>query len=220
MSAPTETRGVGIASGGTVALRDVDFAIRPGEIVSVVGPDESGKTTLPRLLIGALRPDVGRVIRRVAPTLGYVRQKLSFDAAMPLTADRFSCLGRRARRLRARPDVGAGWRRPPRASADGGSVGRAVARALLARTLLRRPDLAALDEPTQGLHQIAAAGFYKLIEAVRAETGCAVLMVSHDTPQRACVLRGHAHRRLRRAGMARAVRDGDGDGRNARAASP
>lgn len=111
MSAPTETRGVGIASGGTVALRDVDFAIRPGEIVSVVGPDESGKTTLPRLLIGALRPDVGRVIRRVAPTLGYVRQKLSFDAAMPLTADRFSCLGRRAGRLRARPMlewVGAG----------------------------------------------------------------------------------------------------------------
>ena len=53
-------------------------------------------------------------------------------------------------------------------------------RAMLAHALLRKPDLLALDEPTQGLDQPGVAAFYKLIEAVRREDGCAVVMVSHD----------------------------------------
>ena len=43
-----------------------------------------------------------------------------------------------------------------------------------------KPNLLVLDEPTQGLDQPAVASFYKLIEGVRDDLGCAVLMVSHD----------------------------------------
>jgi zinc transport system ATP-binding protein len=53
-------------------------------------------------------------------------------------------------------------------------------RVLLARALLTEPDLLILDEPTQGLDQPGEAAFYRLIEEVRRDTGCAVLMVSHD----------------------------------------
>src|SRR5690606_31966535 len=53
-------------------------------------------------------------------------------------------------------------------------------RALLARALLKRPDLLLLDEATQGLDQSGAADFYRQVEAVRHGFGCAVLMVSHD----------------------------------------
>ena len=53
-------------------------------------------------------------------------------------------------------------------------------RVLLARALLAEPDLLILDEAAAGLDQPGAAAFYRQIEAVRAETGCAVLMVSHD----------------------------------------
>ena len=53
-------------------------------------------------------------------------------------------------------------------------------RALLAQSLLVRPDLLVLDEPTQGLDQPAVASFYRLIEDVREDLDCAVLMVSHD----------------------------------------
>jgi zinc transport system ATP-binding protein len=51
---------------------------------------------------------------------------------------------------------------------------------LLARALLRRPNLLVLDEPTQGLDQPGEAAFYQLIEGVRKQTSAAVLMVSHD----------------------------------------
>ena len=53
-------------------------------------------------------------------------------------------------------------------------------RALLAQAILRRPDLLVLDEATQGLDQPGTARFYRLIEELRAELGCAVVMVSHD----------------------------------------
>jgi zinc transport system ATP-binding protein len=51
---------------------------------------------------------------------------------------------------------------------------------LLARALLEEPDLLILDEATAGLDQPGAAAFYRRIEQVRRDTGCAVLMVSHD----------------------------------------
>ena len=53
-------------------------------------------------------------------------------------------------------------------------------RVLLARALLSEPDLLLLDEPTQALDQAGSAAFYRLIEEIRAEAGCAVLMVSHE----------------------------------------
>ena len=53
-------------------------------------------------------------------------------------------------------------------------------RAMLAQALLRRPDLLVLDEATQGLDQPGEARFYRLIEQLRPELGCGVLMVSHD----------------------------------------
>jgi zinc transport system ATP-binding protein len=53
-------------------------------------------------------------------------------------------------------------------------------RALLAQAILRRPDLLVLDEAAQGLDQPGVAQFYRLVEELRGELGCAVLMVSHD----------------------------------------
>jgi zinc transport system ATP-binding protein len=58
--------------------------------------------------------------------------------------------------------------------------GGQLQRVLLARALLGRPQILMLDEPTSGLDQPGEAAFYRLIEEVRADTGAAVLMISHD----------------------------------------
>lgn len=175
-----EAHGLGVAPGGRRILWNVDLAIHPGEIVTVVGPNGSGKTTLLRALVGAIAPDEGRIVRRPGLRIGYVPQRLAIDRTMPMTVERFLALGggeERARRIAAMERTGIGdLGREQMATLSGGQFQRAM----LARALLRNPTLLALDEPTQGLDQPGVAGFYRLIEDVRRDLGCAVLMVSHD----------------------------------------
>lgn len=175
-----EARGLGIARGGHDVLRDVDFRIGPGEIVTVLGPNGSGKSTLIRALIGLEPLDAGSVVRQPSLRIGYVPQRLHVDAALPMTVRRFLSLPRRvpeAEAARALERTGvAGLEGRQVAALSGGQLQRV----LLARALLARPEILILDEPTQGLDQPGEAAFYQLIEEVRAETGAAVLMVSHD----------------------------------------
>ena len=162
------------------AIRDVSLAIEPGEIVTVIGPNGSGKSTLVKALLGALPITAGRLTRRPGLRIGYVPQSLAVDATMPMTVARFLSLP-----VRHRADAVAamlrrtgvpGLARRQIAELSGGQFQRVM----LARALLSRPDLLILDEPTQGLDQPGIAEFYRLIEAIRRETGAAVLMVSHD----------------------------------------
>ncbi|MBP1805669.1 ATP-binding cassette domain-containing protein [Rubellimicrobium aerolatum] len=169
-----------VRHGRVTVLHDVSLRIERGEIVTVVGPNGSGKSTLLRCLIGAERPVSGRVARAPRLRIGYVPQKLHIDATLPLTARRFLDLPRRvsdAEAGAALEEAGAGHvAERPMADLSGGQFQRV----LLAGAILRRPDLLLLDEPTQGLDQPGAAGFYRSLEAIRARLGCAVLMVSHD----------------------------------------
>lgn len=171
--------GLGVQAGGVRILHDVDFAIRPGEIVTVVGPNGSGKTTLLRCLIGAQAPTEGHVSQRRGLRVGYVPQRLAIDSTLPLTVNRFIALagGTRAEREAVLAEVGIpGLGTRQMAALSGGQFQRA----LLAHALVRRPDILVLDEPTQGLDQTGMAAFYALIAALRRRTGVAVLIVSHD----------------------------------------
>ena len=180
VSAPLiEAQGLAVTASGRTILHDIDMGVHPGEILTVVGPNGSGKTTLLRALIGAVRPSRGRVVRQRGLRIGYAPQRLHIDPTMPLTVERFLALGRGHR-----ADIESAARRTGIARLLGAQIaglsGGELQRVLLARALMRRPGLLILDEPTQGLDQPAEGAFYGLIEAVRDETGAAVLMVSHD----------------------------------------
>ena len=178
MSALVRLSGVHVRLGGRRVLDGVDLAVAPGEIVTIVGPNGSGKTTLLRAVLGAVRPGAGRVERIPGLRLGYVPQTLAVDPTLPMTVARFLALperrGEAAEALARAGAAGLGDRQL--ADLSGGQRQRV----LLARALLGDPQLLVLDEPTAGLDQPGAAAFYRRIEALRDEAGCAVLMVSHD----------------------------------------
>ena len=173
-------RGIGVSRNGNTILQNVSLDIAAGEIVTIVGPNGSGKSTLLRVLIGALMPDRGTVTRAPGLRLGYVPQKLSIDATLPLTARRFLDLPQRVENdaaTQALEKAGV----PKVANRQMADLsGGQFQRVLLARALLSRPQLLILDEATQGLDQPGAARFYRLIEGVRQNLNCAVLMVSHE----------------------------------------
>lgn len=161
-------------------LHDVTLKIAAGEIVTILGPNGSGKSTLLRALLGIVPVAEGRILRQAGLRLGYVPQRLQIDRAMPMTVRRFLSLPVRvtdAAVETALTRVGmAGQGAEQMTSLSGGQLQRV----LLARALLADPQILMLDEPTQGLDQQGEAGFYRLIEEVRRDTGAAVLMVSHD----------------------------------------
>lgn len=179
-AALVSTRNLRIDLNNRTVLRDVNVDIAPGEIVTIVGPNGSGKSTLLRALIGAVRPAEGSVRKREGLRIGYVPQKLAIDGALPMTVRRFLSLPRRIDNATAAhaleqagvPDLG------PRQMTD--LSGGQFQRVLLARALMERPELLLLDEATQGLDQPGSAAFYRQIEEVRRDLGCAVVMVSHD----------------------------------------
>ncbi|XDA99478.1 metal ABC transporter ATP-binding protein [Sulfitobacter sp. LCG007] len=180
MTALIATRGLALAYGGRSVLRDVDFSIQPGEIVTIVGPNGSGKSSLLRALIGALKPAQGDIRRIGGLRIGYVPQKLALDATLPITVARFLDLPVRADPVEK--DLALSMAGLP--DLEGRQMselsGGQFQRVLLARALLGRPQILILDEATQGLDQPGEAAFYHRIEQVRADFGCAVLMVSHD----------------------------------------
>lgn len=173
-------QGVDVQLGGTNVLQNINFTLQPGEIVTIVGPNGSGKSTLLRTVIGAVNPSRGKLSQKPDLRIGYVPQRLHVDPTLPLTVRRFLSLPRAcsdAAAAAALQRVGAdGLANRQMAALSGGQFQRV----LLARAVLADPELLILDEATQGLDQTGSAAFYCLIEDLRRELGCAVLMVSHE----------------------------------------
>ena len=189
--------GISLKYAANTVLKDVSLTINAGEIVTVIGPNGSGKSTLLRALLGAIQPASGRIMRKPDLRIGYVPQRLMIEANMPLTVRRFLSLPQRhnaseAADMLARVGV-PGLETSQLTQLSGGQFQRV----LLARALLGKPEILMLDEPTQGMDQPGIAGFYQLLETVRREIGCAVLLVSHDlhvvmsTSDRVICLNGH-----------------------------
>ncbi len=172
--------GVRLDLGGRAVLDGIDLTVHAGEIVTLIGPNGAGKTSLVRVLLGLVPPDRGRVTRRPGLKVGYVPQQVDRDPALPLDADRFLALAghsTRARRQGVLEEVDAGHISDhPFHSLSGGELQRV----LLARALLRDPDLLVLDEPVRGVDVGGQIALYDLIDGIRKAHGCGVLMVSHD----------------------------------------
>ena len=181
-SAPllVEARGVSVRFGPRIVLDGVDLAVRAGEIVTLIGLNGAGKSTLIRVILGILEPDDGEVVRRPGLRIGYAPQHVPRDPILPMTVQRFLTLGAPAPRERLEAvleEVGADpILRYPLAEISGGEMQRV----LLARALLREPDLLVLDEPLAGVDVTSQGELYRLIADIRKRHGCGVLLVSHD----------------------------------------
>ncbi len=173
-------RGIEVRAGTKVLVTGIDISISDREVVTVIGPNGSGKTTLLRALLGLTTPTSGTVYRRPATTIGYMPQRLAVDRNLPMTVRRFLGLaGKFERGHRAEVLEETGIRHIIDSSIHDISGGE-WQRALLARALLRDPDLLVLDEPVQAVDVTGQAELYKLISHIRDTRGCGVLMVSHD----------------------------------------
>ena len=172
--------GLGVRLAGHSILSGVDLELSGGEIVSLIGPNGAGKTTLIRAMLGLVPHQQGRVNKAPDLVIGYMPQRLTLDPVLPLTVRRFLRMAAKAKRAEILNVLGeVGVPQLPEAQLQTLSGGE-FQRVLLARALLRDPDLLVLDEPAQQVDFQGQIDMFELIEDVRRTRGCGVLVVSHD----------------------------------------
>jgi zinc transport system ATP-binding protein len=120
------------------------------------------------------------VVRQHALRFGYMPQKLVIDDSLPLTVLRFLQLAHRSKKAEALNTLAMVEGEHLASQAVQKLSGGEFQRVLLARAILRKPDLLVLDEPVQGVDMSGQRDLYRLITQVRDEFHCGVLMVSHD----------------------------------------
>jgi len=172
--------GISLKLGNRVILDHVDIDVMPGEIVTLIGPNGAGKSSLVRVLLGLEKPTQGRIVRKTGLQVGYVPQRFPLTPNVPLDVKRLLALT-----LRPAPaDIDAALAETGITHLKDAAVaslsGGELQRALLARALLRRPELLVLDEPVQAVDFIGETKLYELISEIRRRHGCGILMVSHD----------------------------------------
>ncbi|MCY4149260.1 MAG: metal ABC transporter ATP-binding protein [Gammaproteobacteria bacterium] len=175
-----EARSVSYRIGNRQILDSVDIAVNRGEIVTLIGTNGAGKSTLIRVLLKLIKPDQGSVIQHPGLRVGYSPQHVHRDSILPLTVRHFLALGESISLDQIRElleEVGVGnILAQPLTGISGGELHRVM----LARALLRKPDLLVLDEPMAGVDAASQSELYSLIGDIRDRYGCGILLVSHD----------------------------------------
>lgn len=172
-------RGVGVRRNERYLVKNADLTLEAGKILTLIGPNGAGKTTLVRSVLGLIKIDEGTIERQANLRIGYMPQKLHIDPSLPLTVSRFLTLGGTPKidipdilKLTGITQL----QQAPMQSLSGGETQRV----LLARALLRDPQLLVLDEPVQGVDVTGQSALYALINEIRKQRQCGVLLVSHD----------------------------------------
>ena len=175
-----QTSGISVFFQKRRVLHQVDLQIEAGEVVTIIGPNGAGKTTLVRVALGLLEPTSGSVHLNPTLKVGYLPQRFEIEQTLPMSVCRFLKLTGVTSVERIQEtleEVGAGQLMSASMRTLSGGEQQRV---LLARALLRDPELLVLDEPAQGVDLHGQVEFFALLEKLRSERGCSVLMVSHD----------------------------------------
>jgi len=173
------------------ALDGVSFAIRPGAVTGLIGPDGAGKTTLMRLAAGLLVPDAGRIR---ALGLDSTRESLAVQAALGYMPQRFGLYEDLS--VQENLDLYADLQGVPKAARAGrygelmhmtglapftrrlaGRLSGGMKQKLgLACTLVRAPRLLLLDEPTVGVDPVSRRELWAIVDRLVRNEGMSVLL--------------------------------------------
>lgn len=164
---------------GKEILQDVNLDLNPKEILSLIGPNGAGKSCLVKCLVGLWQPTSGVVHRADHLVIGYMPQHIHVDSTLPMTVAYFLKMGQKKAHIEEKVEqVGLQQKIIHAQMAD--LSGGEWQRVLLARALLRNPNLLVLDEPAQGVDLMGQAELYQVLADIRDKSNCAVLVVSHD----------------------------------------
>ena len=160
-------------------VRGISFEINQGQIVTLIGPNGSGKTTTAKMILNILNTDEGLVTGN-ANKMAYVPQKISIDWTMPLRVIDFMKLTSNLNNTQVNESLTMTGVDKLLYNQINSLSGGEFQRVLIARAIAKKPDLLVLDEPVQGVDFNGEIALYNLIKEISISLNCGILLISHD----------------------------------------
>lgn len=173
---------IGLRINSQQIISQISLTLKKGEITTLIGPNGGGKTSIARILLGVLKPTSGKIQKDTKLKVGYMPQKLVIDKTIPMTVDGFLKLSTHKvvfddeinnliMRLKLNQILNKQIH-----DLSGGQMQKV----LFLRSIINKPNLLVLDEPTQYMDISASEEFYQIIDEIRKSQHCAILLISHD----------------------------------------
>ena len=178
-----ELKNIALTIGKNSILRDINLSLQNGKISTLIGPNGGGKTSIARILLGVLKPTSGKVTKGNIK-IGYMPQKINLNKTIPLRVVDFLELA--AHKI-SQQEIVCNVEKFPQLNLKKILLkqihdlsGGELQKVLFLRSIINNPNLLVLDEPTQYMDINAIEEFYRVIDEIRNQSNCAILLVSHD----------------------------------------
>lgn len=165
---------------GKSIIHDVSLQLSHHDFITVIGPNGAGKSTLLKVLLGILPKFEGHVYQSPDMCIGYVPQLFHVPRMMPMTVENFLALDMPQSINKIDAILSKLEMLEYKSSFMYQLSGGQRQRVLIARALLKEPDVLVLDEPAQNLDVKSQISLYQFLSALYKEQQISILMVSHD----------------------------------------
>ena len=160
-------------------VRGISFKVYNGQIVTLIGPNGSGKTTTAKMILNILNADEGLVTSNTNK-MAYVPQKINIDWTMPLRVIDFMKITSSLNNNQINESLTLTGVEKLLYNEVHSLSGGEFQRVLIARAIAKKPDLLVLDEPVQGVDFNGEIALYNLIKKISDKLNCGILLISHD----------------------------------------
>ena len=160
-------------------VRGISFEINKGQIVTLIGPNGSGKTTTAKMILNILDTDEGMATSNTSK-MAYVPQKINIDWTMPLRVIDFIKITNNLNNTQITDSLTMTGVDKLLYNQIHSLSGGEFQRVLIARAIAKKPDLLVLDEPVQGVDFNGEIALYNLIKKISSNLNCGILLISHD----------------------------------------
>lgn len=188
-----ELKKLNIGYGNKIVCRDINFTIKQGEYICVVGENGSGKSTMLKTILGLNKAVSGKIIfnEEMCKGIGYLPQQTEIQRDFPATVMEVIMSGFLGK-MGLRPFYNKAEKEKANVIAKTLEIedlvkksfkdlsGGQQQRVLLARALCATDNILVMDEPVNALDTKSVRKFYQLIKKLNKENGLTIIMVSHN----------------------------------------